>query len=111
MERRRFLKNTLTVTSAISLSTFPLITSCSDSQNENSRPLLNDFLSEDDLKEIIKEYLVQNEKFDKLNLDSKNTISNRIKDDFIEDNIIVCNGWVLSQTELKYLVQKTITKN
>ncbi len=108
MKRRIFLKNTLTVTSVISISTLPFITSCSDSQNQNNRPLLHDFLPEDDITEIVNEYLSQNKKFDRLNIASENKISNMIKNDFIKGNVIICNGWVLSQTELKYLIQKTV---
>lgn len=108
MKRRIFLKNTLTVTSVISISTLPFISSCSDSQNQNNIPLLHEFLPETDITEIINEYLSQNKKLDSLNLESENKISNMIKDDFIKGNVIICNGWVLSQTELQYLIQKTI---
>lgn len=105
MKRRKFLKNTLALTSVISISTLPLINSCSDSPN--NRALLHDFLSQEDLTGIINEYLSQPKKFDELNIESENKISNMIKDDFIKGNIIICNGWVLSQTELEYLIQTT----
>lgn len=108
MKRRIFLKNTLTVTSVISISTLSFFTSCSDSQNQNNIPLLHDFLPEDDITEIINEYLSQHKKFDRLNVESENKISNMIKNDFIKGNIIICNGWVLSRTELKYIIQKAI---
>lgn len=109
MKRRIFLKNSLIATSVISIGTLTFINTCSDSQNPNNRPLLHDFLPEDDITGIINEYLIQNKKFDKLNVKSENEISIMIKSDFIEGNTTICNGWVLSQTELKYLIQKNIS--
>jgi len=105
MKRRRFLKNTLAATSVISISTLPLINACSDSPSD--RALLHEFLSNDDIAGIVNEYLNQHKKFERLKVESEKEISNMIEDDFIKDNVIICNGWVLSRTELEYLIQIT----
>lgn len=108
MKRRKFLKRTLAVISVISIGTVSFLTYFSDPPELKYRPLINDFLSEEDLAEIINEYLSQNKKIDGINIDSTDQISNIIQDDFIKDKIIICNGWVLSQTEVDYLIQKSV---
>ncbi|MGI9552210.1 MAG: hypothetical protein ACR2MT_13500 [Aurantibacter sp.] len=108
MKRRKFFKKTLAITSVISIGTVSYLTFFSDPPELKYRPFLNEFLSEDDIAEIINEYLSKNKKFDNINIDSEDEIANVIKDDFIEDKIIICKGWVLSQTEIKYLIQKSV---
>lgn len=111
MKRRIFLRDALMVTSALSISTAALLSSCSGSPNEITKPLLDDFLSEEDITNIVNEHLRNNKKPDKAELESNNNVSDLIETDFINDNIIICDGWVLSQTELDYLIQKTIIQD
>ena len=106
MKRRVFFLKTGAAVSLLSIGAFAYWFTYDDPETGVLNPFIQDFLSEDDLSNIAKAYLNSEKKTPELKAQSLNKIRKQIKQDFIAHKTLICDGWVLSETEINYLIQK-----
>nr|WP_297915783.1 hypothetical protein [uncultured Allomuricauda sp.] len=106
MKRRTFILGTGAAITFISAGSFAYWYTYDDTGNGVLNPFIQDFLSDEELAKIIEEYLKTEEQQEYLKEQSADLIKNQITNDFILNNVQISDGWVLSETELKFLIQK-----
>lgn len=108
MKRRKFFIGTgaLATVSLISIGSFNYWLYSDEDDIPVHNPFIQDFLSEEILSTIIEEHLETNQGI--RNFENKTTemIRSEIMNDFKLDNLKIRDGWVLSDTEIDFLIQQ-----
>lgn len=107
MKRRIFIKKTSLTISIIACAPISLGISCTD-ESENEFPLIQEFLPESDLNDILNSFIDNHEG----NIDFSNTsrtdLVSKIADDFLNEKTVIYDGWVLSKSEVEHLASQIL---
>lgn len=106
MKRRKFILGTGAAVTLVSVGAFTYWYNHDDLGPVVLNPLIQDFLSDDDLLGIINDYQERSDENTALKVHPLEKVLTMIKEDFEKDGIVISDGWILSKTEVKYLIQK-----
>ena len=110
MKRRKFFIGTgaFAATVLVSFGTFEYWLYSDNSEVGALHPFIHEFLSETDLAKIIAAYESMQDSSLTFDDKSPDVILAEIINDFKSDKVVVSDGWVLSETEVKFLIQNSI---
>lgn len=103
MKRRIFIRKTSLTISVIACAPISLGISCTD-ESENEFPLIQEFLPESDLNDILNSFIDNYEGKSDFSNTSRSDLVLKIADDFLNERTVIYDGWVLSKTEVEHLV-------
>ena len=107
MNRRKFILGSTAAVSIAAIGSYTYFFYGDDYSGEISlHPFIQDFLSDEELSNIKKEYLANNSFKNDLNIVEPEKLRNKIKEDFNLHKVKIVDGWVLSDTELEFLANK-----
>jgi len=106
MKRRKFILGTTAAVAAVSIGSFRYYIFSDDSGEVILHPFIEDFLSDEELTDIKKEYLSKQQTSTSLNLNEPEVRRTIIIEDFTQNKVQICNGWVLSDVELEFIAKQ-----
>ena len=109
MKRRNFILGTAAVITAVSAGSYYYYFFYDGTEGGVLHAFIQDFLSEEELSNILKEYKKESIQHASLQLKEPELIRNKIKEDFSLDKVKLCDGWVLSETELNFLAKERVS--
>ncbi|MFS4469285.1 hypothetical protein [Maribacter sp. 2210JD10-5] len=106
MKRRTFFLRTGAAVCVATVGSLAYVYTQDDPANGIFHPFIEEFLSDEDLEKIAKAHLSKEKNVPDVQEQSPDKLRNSIIEDFNGENIEICDGWVLSKTEINHLVQK-----
>ena len=104
MKRRSFISKTGSLAIFTALGTGSITVLSCGTEVSNEYVLLNEFMPTKDFLEIISTLDSQNTPEGKSNELNRTKLIERIKSDFKNGDVFLCNGWILSEHEVNDLI-------